>query len=99
MTYSRVTLEPLPTLSTVIDEMLLVYMDERGYGDFFDSYKTIAQSDLKEVGTLLYNKMMDMSDKAMLENRRCPECGGKLINRGLYFECTECRDEINKEAV
>lgn len=95
----KVTLQPLPTLETVIDEMLSVYMNERGYGDFFDSYKVVAQSDLKEVGLLLYNKMMDLSDKEMLENGRCPECGGHLINRGLYFECMECRDEISREAV
>jgi formate dehydrogenase maturation protein FdhE len=103
---SKVTLQPLPTLETVIEEMIENYMSEVGYGDFFDSYTTIAQSDLKEVGFTIYNKMMEMSDKAMKENGRCPECGGRLVRRGYkatkdspgasWLECSDCHDEISE---
>jgi len=98
---SKVTLQPLPTLEKVIDEMLTTYMDERGYGDFFDSYKTVATSDLKQIGLALYERMCEMSDKAMIKNGRCPECGGKLA-RVKYFhqpeiiECQDCHDEVRE---
>lgn len=101
---SKATLQPFPTLKEAINEILTLYMEERGHGDFFDSYRTIAQSDLKEVGLALYEKMCEMSDKAMVENGRCPGCGGKLVQKytpgtsfdtpNHWIECSECRDEV-----
>jgi hypothetical protein len=79
---SKVTLEPIKSLESVIDDILQVFNDDSSYGEFFDAYTVIAQAKPEEIAHLLYYKMLLISYKQMIANGRCPECGDKLINLG-----------------
>lgn len=109
MTYSRVTLEPLPTAEQIFKDMVQLYLDEKGYGDLFDAYKVLLPMKTEDIGIKLFEQIEDLNRAAMLQEGRCPDCGCELVNRYTpgtrldppehRIECPECMDEFNEAEV
>jgi hypothetical protein len=101
---SKVTLQPLPTLEEIMTDMVQLYLDERGYGDLFDSMKTLLPITPEKIGITLYQKIEEVNEKEMKSNGLCPDCGGKLVRKGYkatkdspgaeWIECQDCHDEV-----
>ena len=105
---STLTLEVFPTVKEVINTMLDAMMSENGFEYFFDATKVVFSSKHEEILRALIDGMERRNEKAMLENSRCPECSGELVNVHLpatredpeenYPECSECHDSYVRRA-
>ena len=105
---SKFTLEPMPTIEEILNDMAQLYLKEKGYGDVHDAYKVLLPIDPATIGIKLFSIIEDMNEAKMLENGYCPECSDTLVNVCIpatredpeenYAQCPSCRDDYRARA-
>lgn len=97
MTYSPVTLEPLPTPEQIFKDMVQLYRDEKGYGDLFDAYKVLLPIKPDEIGIKLFEEIDSVNEAEMKAHGRCSDCGTPLKPTSAHTaECPECQQEFRE---
>jgi hypothetical protein len=77
---SNVTLEQIPTIKESVKTLLENFMQNGGYGDFYDLTKVLYSTSHEDIAKELIYQAEDMNDAAMLAEGLCGDCGTRLIN-------------------
>ena len=103
MTRGDLTLEPLQTVEEIFQDMVQIYVDERGFADLHDVYKVLLPIPPAEIGIKLFSDIEEVNESTMLHHGLCPSCATELVNRCIaatrqdpaesWLECPQCHDD------
>lgn len=98
MERSILTLQSLPNPDEIYKEMVRLYVEEHGFDELHDAYKSLLPVDPKKIGIELFSAIEKTNQDEMIKNGYCPDCGVQLqiksYSKSEWIHCPSCHDDF-----